>query len=121
MYFVAIETHFDAAHYLREYDGKCENLHGHRFKVVVRLRAEKLDKTGMAYDFTVLKKQVNDLLARFDHHCINEVPPFDKLNASSENVAKVVFDELAPGFAGDVKLDSVEVWESPTSCATYKP
>ncbi|MCX6006314.1 MAG: 6-carboxytetrahydropterin synthase QueD [Chloroflexi bacterium] len=121
MYYISVEESFDAAHFLREYGGKCERLHGHRFKLVVKLRSAKLNKTGMAYDFTELKKQVNEILGPYDHQCLNEVPPFNRINPSSENVAKTVFDRLSPLIDGDVELDSVEVWESPGSCATYKP
>jgi 6-pyruvoyltetrahydropterin/6-carboxytetrahydropterin synthase len=121
MYLISVEESFDAAHYLREYGGKCERLHGHRFKVVVRLRAAKLNEIGLAYDFTQLKKQVKEVLGRYDHQCLNEVAPFDQINASSENVAMTVYGELQPQFGGDVQLDSVEVWESPESCAVYKP
>jgi 6-pyruvoyltetrahydropterin/6-carboxytetrahydropterin synthase len=120
MYYISVEDSFDAAHFLRGYGGKCERLHGHRFKVVVRLRSAKLNKAGLAYDFTELKKQVNAILAPYDHQCLNEIAPFKRLNPSSENVAKTIYDRMVPFFKGDVVLDSVEVWESPGSCAVYK-
>jgi 6-pyruvoyltetrahydropterin/6-carboxytetrahydropterin synthase len=121
MYLVTVEGHFDAAHFLREYRGKCENLHGHRFKVVVTVRAATLDKEGMAYDFTELKQRLNKVLDGFDHKCLNEVAPFDVLNPSSENVAETIFKELKPQFRGEISLFKVEVWESPTSCITFIP
>jgi len=122
MYEISVETHFDAAHSLRGYGGKCEQLHGHRFKLVVTLNASRLNKTGLAYDFTDLKRDLEPITARLDHHCLNEVPPFDKINPSSENLARTVFEWLAPKFAkGNAKLASVEVWESPTSRAVYRP
>jgi len=121
MYFVSVEDSFDAAHFLRGYGGKCERLHGHRFKVVVRLKSGKLNKTGMAYDFTELKKQVKEFLSSYDHQCLNEIPPFDRLNPSSENIAKTIYDGMLPLFKKNVILDSLEVWESPESCAVYKP
>jgi 6-pyruvoyltetrahydropterin/6-carboxytetrahydropterin synthase len=121
MYQVSVEGHFDAAHYLRNYGGKCENLHGHRFKVVVSLKAAKLNKVGLAYDFVELKRHLGDVLARFDHTSLNDVPPFDKINPSSENVAVIIYDELKGRFSGGVSLSSVEVWESPESCVTYSP
>jgi len=120
MYYISVEESFDAAHFLRGYEGKCERLHGHRFKVVVRLRSEKLNDAGLAYDFTALKKQVNKALGAYDHQCLNEVPPFNRINPSSENVARTIYNNLAPLFRAEVKLDSVEVWESPGSCATYR-
>ena len=121
MYKVSVEQHFDAAHYLRDYHGKCENLHGHRFKVVVTLKAEKLNEIGLAYDFAELKCHMGEILAQFDHTCLNDVSPFDKLNPSSENIAATIYDRLKPRFSGEVTLDSVEVWESPQSCVTYSP
>jgi 6-pyruvoyltetrahydropterin/6-carboxytetrahydropterin synthase len=122
MYQLFVEEHFDAAHYLRNYHGKCENLHGHRFKVVARLKATKLDETGMAYDFAQLKKHLREVIARFDHACLNDVPPFDKIAPSCENIAATIYSELQPNFSQiPVKLASVEVGESPTSGATYSP
>jgi 6-pyruvoyltetrahydropterin/6-carboxytetrahydropterin synthase len=119
MYQVSIEGHFDAAHYLRDYGGKCENVHGHRFKVVVSLKAAKLNKVGLAYDFVELKRHLGEVLARFDHTSLNDVPPFDKINPSSENIAATIYDELKGRFSGGVMLSSVEVWESPESRVTY--
>ena len=121
MYRVSVEQHFDAAHYLRGYRGKCENLHGHRFKVVVSLKAKKLNEIGLAYDFVELKRHLGEILTQFDHTCLNDVPPFDKLNPSSENIAVAIYDQLKRHLSGEVLLSSVEVWESPQSCVTYSP
>ncbi len=121
MYQVSVEGHFDAAHFLRDYGGKCENLHGHRFKVVVSLKAKKLNKIGLAYDFTELKRHLGEVLARFDHTSLNDVPPFDKINPSSENIASEIYEQLKGRFSGGVSLSSVEVCESPESRVTYSP
>ena len=122
MYEVSVEQHFDAAHFLRGYQGKCEALHGHRFRVVVRVRASGLDDIGMAYDFTELKRHLGDILTRFDHSYLNDDPPFDKINPSSENIARTIYSELEPKLAGaPAFLSTVEVWESPQSGVTYKP
>jgi 6-pyruvoyltetrahydropterin/6-carboxytetrahydropterin synthase len=121
MYRVSVEQHFDAAHYLRDYHGKCENLHGHRFKVVVSLTATKLSEIGLAYDFVELKRHLGEILTPFDHTCLNDVPPFDKINPSSENIAATIYDQLKRGLSGEVLLSSVEVWESPQSCVSYSP
>ena len=121
MYQVSVEQHFDAAHYLRDYHGKCESLHGHRFKVVANLNAERLNEIGLAYDFTELKKHLADVLSQFDHTCINDVPPFDKINASSENIAATIYDRLKSKLPKEVMLSSVEVWESPQTHITYSP
>jgi 6-pyruvoyltetrahydropterin/6-carboxytetrahydropterin synthase len=121
MYQVSVEGHFDAAHYLRDYGGKCENVHGHRFKVVVSLRVKKLNKIGLAYDFVELKRHLGEVLARFDHTSLNDVPPFDKINPSSENIAATIYEQLKGRFSEGVSLLSVEVWESPESRVAYSP
>ena len=121
MYQVSVEQHFDAAHYLRDYKGKCENLHGHRFKVIVNVKAAKLNDIGLAYDFVELKRHLGEILSRFDHTCLNDVPPFDKINPSSENISTTIYDQLKKHFTGEVSLSSVQVWESPQSCITYSP
>jgi len=122
MYHISVEQHFDAAHFLRGYLGKCEALHGHRFRVVVKLRASEVDELGLAYDFTVLKQHLGDILSRFDHTCLTDVPPFDKINPSSENIASTIYGELQPKVAGAlVSLSCVEVWESPQSGVSYSP
>jgi len=122
MYQLFVEEHFDAAHYLRNYHGKCENLHGHRFKVVVCLETTKLDETGLAYDFAKIKQHLREVLAQFDHVCLNDVPPFDKIEPSCENLAATIYNALQPHFSGlPVKLACVEVWESPTSGVAYRP
>ena len=122
MFELSVEMNFDAAHCLRGYQGKCEALHGHRFRVVARVKSAQLDKIGMAYDFTLLKKHLGEVVARFDHTNLNETTPFDKLNPSSENIATTVYRELQPRLAGaPVTLAAVEVWESPESRVTYVP
>jgi 6-pyruvoyltetrahydropterin/6-carboxytetrahydropterin synthase len=127
MYEITVESHIDAAHYLRGYQGKCENLHGHRYKIVVKVSADKLNDIGLAYDFTDLKKHLNNILKRYDHTCLNDVPPFDKLNASSENLAATVYKEMKKSLGtaqdkkADVKLQEVQVWETPYQGVTYTP
>ena len=122
MYQLFVEDHFDAAHYLPNYHGKCENLHGHRFKVVARLEAAGLDETGLAYDFAKLKQHLREVLARFDHTCLNDVPPLDKIGPSSENIAATIYGVLQPRLSNyPIKLVNVEVWESPTTGVSYSP
>ena len=122
MYRVSVRHHFDTAHYLREYKGKCENLHGHRFQAVVTVETLKLDELGMALDFSDLKKHLKGILDRFDHACLNDIPPFDKINPSSENIACNIYEQLTPFFEGtNTSIHSVEVWESPNAWATYLP
>ena len=122
MYEISVERHFDAAHFLRGYRGKCEAMHGHRFRVVAKVKADELDDIGLAYDFVELKKHLDDILVRFDHTCINDVPPFDKINASAENIARTIYQELEPKLASaPVSISAVDVWESPQSRVTYIP
>ena len=122
MYQVSVEQHFDAAHFLRGYQGKCEALHGHRFRVVAKVKSSVVNDIGIAYDFTELKQCLSDILVRFDHTCLNDVPPFDKINPSSENIASTIYNELQPKLAeAPVSISSVEVWESPQSGVAYSP
>ena len=122
MYYVTIEKDFDAAHFLRDYRGKCENLHGHRYVVRVTVKSSKLDKIGLAYDFTSLKQYLGEILARFDHACLNDIPPFDKINPSAENIAATIYKRLRPKLKNEpATIDKIEVWESPTSHVTYIP
>jgi len=115
---VSVREHFDAAHYLRGYMGKCENIHGHRYQVMITVRVQDVDEIGLAYDFTVLKRHLREILGRFDHGCLNDVPPFDRINPSSENIATTIFEEL---FNRGLPISSIQVYESPDSCVTYIP
>lgn len=122
MYRVSIERHFDAAHYLREYEGKCENLHGHRYKVVANLKTDVLDEIGLAFDFTILKRRIDEILERFDHICLNDIEPFTSINPSSENIARTICNELHQRLEGqNADIQSIEVWESPDAWVTYFP
>jgi 6-pyruvoyltetrahydropterin/6-carboxytetrahydropterin synthase len=122
VYQISVEQHFDAAHFLRGYQGKCEALHGHCFRVVVKVKASEVDEVGMSYDFVILKQHLAGILSRFDHTCLNDVPPFDEINPSSENIASTVYEELKLKLAdAPVSLSCVEVWESPQSGVTYSP
>jgi 6-pyruvoyltetrahydropterin/6-carboxytetrahydropterin synthase len=122
MYEITVEMDFDAAHSLRGYQGKCEALHGHRFKVGATVRGGKVDKIGLCYDFTLLKQHLGEILAKYDHTNLNDVPPFNRINPSSENIAAAVYKELKKKLTGaPVSLDSIEVWESPHSRVTYRP
>ncbi len=122
MYRISVEQDFDAAHFLRGYQGKCEAVHGHRFRVVVKVEASEVNDIGIAYDFTELKRQLGDILSRFDHTCLNDMPPFDEINPSSENIASTIYDELKPKLAGaPASISCVEVWESPQSGVAYSP
>ncbi len=121
MYEVTVRQHFDAAHYLRDYNGRCENLHGHRYEVAVTLTSRELDNTGLAYDFTRLKRVLKErFLDRYDHVCLNDVAPYTEINPSAENIARTVYAGLREALVGSpATLKSVTVWESPDSWCTY--
>jgi 6-pyruvoyltetrahydropterin/6-carboxytetrahydropterin synthase len=122
VYTISVEQHFDAAHALRGYKGKCEALHGHRFRVVAKIEASTLDDIGLAYDFVELKSRLAEVISRFDHTNLNDIPPFDKLNPSSENIAATVYNELKSRLTGEkVSLTAIEVWESPENMVSYSP
>lgn len=117
MYTITIRTEFNAAHRLRDYHGKCESLHGHNWSVEVKVRSEKLDKTGMVLDFSDLKKKVSEFLEILDHKFLNELEPFKDKNPTSENIARFIYDGLKP-MCRD--LLEITVWETPTSSASYE-
>jgi 6-pyruvoyltetrahydropterin/6-carboxytetrahydropterin synthase len=122
MYELVVEQHFEAAHFLRGYKGKCENLHGHRYSVVVRLKKAELNEIGLAFDFTEIKSLLKDIMARLDHACLNDIPPFDKINPSAENIAATIYNELKAKIVDpDVRIGAVEAWENPLQGAVYRP
>jgi 6-pyruvoyltetrahydropterin/6-carboxytetrahydropterin synthase len=124
MFEVSVDDSFAAAHNLRNYKGKCENLHGHNYKVRVVLTGPRLDETGLLYDFVHLKQVIQSVLRTLDHKYLNETKPFDELNPSAENIAKHIYDEASRQMnttANGAGLASVTVWESDITAATYRP
>jgi 6-pyruvoyltetrahydropterin/6-carboxytetrahydropterin synthase len=122
MYELIVESHFDAAHFLRGYRGKCEAMHGHRYRVVARIRATELDDIGLSCDFGDLKKALNEVLARYDHVCLNDISPFDKVNPSAENIAAAIYRELKGKLVDpQLQISCIEAWESPTTGVAYRP
>ncbi len=120
MYDIFIKTHFSAGHHLRDYPGSCEKPHGHNWKVTVTVRAEKLDSLGMGIDFKILKKHVANTIDKLDHEVLNDLVFFEKINPSSENIAKYIFDDLKDIVKNDrYFLYSVTVYETDTSGLTY--
>ena len=122
MFEVTVEEKFAAGHALRNYKGKCENVHGHNYRVQVTLEGEELDATGLLVDFVELKKVLNRIIDTMDHQFLNEVPPFTELNPSAENMAKYIFDELERGLGGEVpgRVSMVKLWETDYCSATYR-
>ena len=121
MFELTIAVNFEAAHCIRIYPGKCNRLHGHNWKVEVNICGNKLNELGMLVDFVDLKAAVNDILVNLDHYYLNEVEPFSKINPTTENLAKYIYEKLneAPIFQQDVKLRLIRVWESLNSAAAY--
>jgi len=119
VYALTVRTSFAAAHRLRGYDGNCERLHGHNWQVDVTVESELLDDRGIALDFRTVKSAVNDLLAALDHRYLNEVSPFDRLNPSSENLARYLFEEMEKKIPAPARVARVTVWESEDARAEY--
>ncbi|HUX01262.1 MAG: 6-carboxytetrahydropterin synthase QueD [Phycisphaerae bacterium] len=120
-YELFIQADFSAAHALREYKGKCERLHGHNWRVDLRLGGDRLDAGGMLLDFTDAKRILGEVLEPFDHRHLNEVPPFDRLQPSSEIIARVVAEAVAERLPKGVRVASVTAWESDRCGATFRP
>jgi 6-pyruvoyltetrahydropterin/6-carboxytetrahydropterin synthase len=123
MYEVTVETDFSSGHYLRNYVGKCENPHGHNYKVRVTLAGAELDEAGLLLDFKLLKHLLRPIVERIDHRMLNDLEPFTTLNPSAENIAKYFFDqtnvELAAMTGGRVRVKDCTIWETDTTTATY--
>jgi 6-pyruvoyltetrahydropterin/6-carboxytetrahydropterin synthase len=123
MYEVTVEDSFAAGHYLREYKGKCENPHGHNYKVRVTLAGKELDRAGLLLDFKDLKDVMKHVIDRLDHQMLNDIDPFITLNPSAENLSRYFFDEtnsrLKIRTNGRVFVKDVTIWETDTTTATY--
>ena len=122
MFTISVESTFEAAHCLREYEGKCANLRGHNWKARVTLSAPELDRRGMVVDFLEVKQALDALTGYLDHQHINERPPFTEVNPTAENLARWLHEELGkkldtPG----VTVEAVQVWETEHFVATYRP
>jgi 6-pyruvoyltetrahydropterin/6-carboxytetrahydropterin synthase len=122
MYELKVTSRFAAAHNLRNFYGKCEDLHGHNWFVEVYVAADGLDDAGLVLDFGVIKKHLKDVLELIDHKYLNDLDYFKANNPSSENIAKFIYENLAPHVENDkVKLTRVSAWESDNACASYLP
>ena len=123
MYEVTVEDTFAAGHYLRNYKGKCENPHGHNYKIRVTLAGNELDRAGLLLDFKDLRDVMKHVIDRLDHQMINDIQPFTELNPSAENLAKYFYDEtngsLRSSTNGRVWVKTVTVFETDTTTATY--
>lgn len=122
-YTVSAQAHYDAAHFLRNYEGKCSRLHGHRYVVEAALQAAELDDSGIAFDFIDLKMALRGIAEGLDHENLNELPQFQDLETSAENQAKYFFEELCKRLPEPMVkgLLYARIWESPTQWAQYGP
>jgi 6-pyruvoyltetrahydropterin/6-carboxytetrahydropterin synthase len=116
MYQIKVKASFSAAHNLKNYKGKCEHLHGHNWLVESVYRYETLDKSGMAIDFRIAKKQLKDVTEKLDHSYLNDLKIVKNINPTSENIAKFIYDAVKKK---NKNIYSVSVWENENSCATY--
>ena len=121
MYKLMIETGFASAHQLRGYKGKCENLHGHNWRVQVYVTSKVLNNIDLVIDFHEIKSMANDIVSKLDHSLLNNIFPFTQKNPSSENIAHWIFESLKEKMSQyhDIKVSAVTVWESATASATY--
>jgi 6-pyruvoyltetrahydropterin/6-carboxytetrahydropterin synthase len=123
MFEVTVEAGFSSGHYLRNYKGKCENPHGHNYKVQVTLAGAELDSAGLLLDFKLLKNLLRPVIERIDHQMLNDLEPFTELNPSAENLAKYFYDQTSEQLAtlteGRVRVKKTTVWETDTCTATY--
>lgn len=126
MFEVTVEQTFSAGHSLREYRGKCENVHGHNYRIQVTVEGEKLNRIGLLVDFVELKRAVRHVVERLDHQFINDLEPFTTVNPSAENLAKYLYDEVSQlldltSSEQPVRISQIKVWETDTSIAVYRP
>ncbi len=120
IYTLKIVTDFAAAHTLQNYDGACNRMHGHNWKVEVIVKATRLDIAGMGVDFKIMKQETKKIADRLDHYYLNDIPPFDKINPTAENLAKYFHDELSVCLNNEViSVAAVTMWETERACATY--
>jgi 6-pyruvoyltetrahydropterin/6-carboxytetrahydropterin synthase len=120
MYLINVRSHYDSAHFLRDYHGKCERLHGHRYEVEAGFAFDEVGKGGMAFDFSEAKRLLRAATDELDHQNLNELPAFREIETSAENQARHIFDDLKAraGAAGEHLL-YVRVWETPNQWAQY--
>jgi len=121
MFRLEVETVFAAAHQLRGYQGKCERLHGHNWRVRAAISAEQVDERGIVMDFALLRERLHQCTAALDHRLLNEISPFNRINPTSENVAHFLAERLAELLPEGVQVAEVAVWESDNCAAIYAP
>ena len=123
MYEVTVDAGFSSGHYLRNYHGRCENPHGHNYKVRVTLIGKELDQTGLLLDFKHLKQVMRPVIDRIDHQMLNDLEPFTEINPSAENIARYFYDQTSEQLremtSGRVSVKNCTIWETDTTSAIY--
>lgn len=119
MFELAVEKTIASAHYLRNFQGRCERLHGHNYRIMVFLQGSQVDAAGMVVDFGVIKEAMNGILDKLDHYCLNDLPEFAEISPSAENIARLITDHLLRHDFGRARVHRVQVWETPNQSATY--
>ncbi len=120
MYSLNVISDFASAHTLRDYPGACSRMHGHNWKVEAEVEASQLDETGMAVDFKVIRQAVKKLTDRLDHYYLNEIPPFDEINPTAENIAAYLYRGLSEILNdGRIRVRAITLWETERACVRY--
>ncbi len=119
-YRMKIVTDFAAAHLLRDYPGICSRLHGHNWKVEVEVTATRLNEIGMGMDFRDIKAATNELIGALDHRNLNDIPPFDTINPTAENISAYIYKGLSKEINTEcITVSSVTLWETDRACVMY--
>ena len=119
MYEIVIQSDFSAAHRLRRYEGDCERMHGHNWRVDALLEAKEVNSLGMVADFRVVKHMLGEVLEEFDHHDLNELARFQQQNPTTENIAGAIYRQLSQKLPQGMRVKKITVWESDHCGASY--
>ena len=123
MFELTVERDFSSGHFLRNYHGRCENPHGHNYKVRITLAGSELDQAGLLLDFKLLKQVMRPVIDRIDHQMLNDLEPFTTVNPSAENIARFFYEEtnqqVSEMTGGRVTVKDCTIWETDTTSATY--
>ncbi len=119
MYYLTIQTFISAAHKLKEYSGACARIHGHNWKIEVTVKSDQIDDIGMVIDFKDLHDLTWQVAGAFDHQIINDIPPFDTMNPTAENMARYIHNEIAQKLPAHVRMASLKLWETEKYCIEY--
>ena len=121
LYTLKIVTDFAAAHTLKDYPGACSRMHGHNWKVEVEVQATRLDDVGMGIDFKLIKQATRKVTDELDHYYLNDIPPFDRVNPTAENIASYIYQAVSELINNDrVKVSAVTLWETERACVRYE-